>query len=221
MPASQQYKVCLCHIITQEIADFCGEDLFYGTSSSPGGILLDGRLLHNHTADCNFVCGRVLGLMPASQRYKIRLCRIKAQEIAVFCGGCVRYHPSRFLLDGWLLHDHRADLYSVCGGLLGSMLAWQRYKVHLCCKTQEIAIFCRVYIRYHAGGFLLDGWLLYNHRANFNSVCGRLLGSMPASQQYKVHLCGIKTQKVMIFYGGGSQRSLVEAGDWGYVFKIE
>jgi len=43
MPAFQRYKVCLCHIRTQEIAVFRGEHLY----SSPGDNLLDGRLLDN------------------------------------------------------------------------------------------------------------------------------------------------------------------------------
>jgi len=57
--------------------------------SNPGGILLDGRLLHDYLTDSNSVCGRLLGSTPATRRYKVRLCGIKAQEVAVFCGGGV------------------------------------------------------------------------------------------------------------------------------------
>jgi len=53
---------------------------------------LDGRLLHNHCSDPESDCGRLLGSAPATQWYKVLPCRIKAQEIAVFCGGCIRYH---------------------------------------------------------------------------------------------------------------------------------
>ena len=72
-----------------------------------GDILLDGGLLHNRWADFDSVCGRLLGSTPASQRYKVRLCRIRTQEIAVFCGGCIRYHwqAGNLLLDGRLLHN--------------------------------------------------------------------------------------------------------------------
>jgi len=83
---------------------------------------LDGRLLHNRRTDFDSVCGRLLGSTPASQRYKVRLCRIKAQEIAVFCGGCIRYHwqAGHILLDGRLLHNRWTNFDSVCGRLLGS-----------------------------------------------------------------------------------------------------
>jgi len=67
MSASQRYKVRLCHIKTQEVAVFCGEDLY----SNPGDILLNGRLLHNRWTDFDSVCGRLLGSPPASQGYKI------------------------------------------------------------------------------------------------------------------------------------------------------
>ena len=71
-PAFQGYMVHLCHIKTQEVAVFCGKDLY----SSPGDILLDGRLLHNHGTDFDALCVRLLVLTPAFQRYKVRLCRI-------------------------------------------------------------------------------------------------------------------------------------------------
>jgi len=72
-PATQRYKGRLCRIKTQEIAVFCGEDLY----CSPGDLLLDGRLLYNRWTDLDSVCGRLLGLTPAIQWYKVRLCRIK------------------------------------------------------------------------------------------------------------------------------------------------
>jgi len=57
--------------------------------SNPGGILLDGRLLHDYLTDSNSVCRRLLGSTPATRRYKVRLCGIRTQQIAVFCGGGV------------------------------------------------------------------------------------------------------------------------------------
>jgi len=53
--------------------------------SNPGGILLDGRLLHDYLTDSSSVCGRLLGSTPATRREKVRLCGIKTQEIAVLC----------------------------------------------------------------------------------------------------------------------------------------
>jgi len=164
---------------------------------------LDCRFLHNRWADPRSDYGRLLGLTPAFQRYKVRLCRIKTQEFAVFCGGCIRYLAGDILLDGRSLHNRWKDLDSVCGRLLGLTPAFQRYKVCLCrIKTQEFAVFCRGSIRYHAGDILLDGRLLHDHLTDFDSVCRRLLGSTPATQRYKVHLCRINTQEFAVFCGG-------------------
>ena len=45
----------------------------------------DGTCLHNHWTDSGSDCWMLLGSTPASQRYKVRLCRIRAQEIAHPC----------------------------------------------------------------------------------------------------------------------------------------
>jgi len=57
---------------------------FIGTLAIPE---LDGRSLHNHSSDPESDCGRLLSSTPATQRYNGRLCGIKAQEVAVLCGG--------------------------------------------------------------------------------------------------------------------------------------
>ena len=145
-PAVQRYKIRLCRIRAQEFAVFCEEDLY----RSPGDVLLYGRLLHDQQMDFAALCGRLLGLTPAIQRYKVRPCRIETQEIAVFCGEDLYSSPGDLLLSGRLLHNRWTDLGSVCRGLLGSTPAFQRYKVQLCrIKTQEIAVFCGGCIRYH------------------------------------------------------------------------
>jgi len=144
-PAFQQYKIRLCHIKTQDVAVFCGEDLYSG----PGDILLDGRLLHNCLTDLDDLCGRLLGLMLASQQYKVRLCHIEAQEFAVFCGGFIRSQAGDILLDGRLLYNRWTYLDALCGRLLGLTPASQRYKLRLCLiKAHEFAVFCRGCIRY-------------------------------------------------------------------------
>jgi len=97
-PATQWYKVRPCHIKTHEIAVFCAGCIRY----EAGDILLDGRYLHNRWLDFDSVCGRLLGLMPAFQRYKVRLCRIKTQEIADSCGGCL-YRYSGDPKTRWLI----------------------------------------------------------------------------------------------------------------------
>jgi len=198
-PAMQRYKVRPCLIKTHEIAVFCVGCIRY----QAGDILLDGRYLHNRWTDFGSVCGRLLGLTPAFQRYKVRLCRIRTQEIAVFCGEDLYRSPCDLLLYGRLLHDRRTDLAALCGRLLGSTPAIQRYKVRPCrIKTQEVAVFCGEDLYSSPGNLLLDGRLLHNRWTDLGSVWGGLLGSTPASQRYKVHLCRIKTQEIAVFCGG-------------------
>jgi len=173
-PAIQRYKVCLYRIKTQEIAVFCGEDLY---STNPDDILLDGRLLHNRWTDFDALCGRLLGLTLALYRYKVRLCRIKTQEIAVFCGEDLYSSPGDILLDSRLLHNRWTDFDALCGRLLGSMSASQRYKVRLCrIKTQEVAVFCGEDLYSNPGDILLDSRLLHNRWTDLDALCGRLLG---------------------------------------------
>ena len=79
-PATRWYKVRPGRIEAHEVAVFCAECIRY--PSLAGDILLDGRYLHSQWTDFDSVCGGLLGLTPASQRYMIRLCRIKAHESA-------------------------------------------------------------------------------------------------------------------------------------------
>jgi len=83
MPATYRYKIRPCRIKIQDFADFSGRGLY----SNPGGILLDGRLLHDYLTDSNSVCGRLLGSTPATQRGELHPCPIKPQDFAVFCEG--------------------------------------------------------------------------------------------------------------------------------------
>jgi len=43
---------------------------------------LDSRFLHNQCSHPEPDCGRLLGLMPATRRYKVHLCRIGTHESA-------------------------------------------------------------------------------------------------------------------------------------------
>jgi len=199
MPAFQRYKVRLCRIKTEQVAVFCGEDLY----SSPGDILLDSRLLHTQWTDFAALCGGLLGLTPAFQRYKVCLCRMETHEFAVLCGGCTRSQAGDTLLDGRLLHNRWTDCDSVCGRLLGLTPASRRYMVRLChIETQEFAIFCGedLYSSFHH--ILLDSGLLHNRWTDFDALCRRLLGSTPAFQRYRVRLCRIKAQEFAVFCGG-------------------
>jgi len=138
-PATRRYKVRPYRIKAQDIAVFCGGGLMYYARET----LLDGRLLHHRSTDRDSVCGRLLGSTPATPRYKVRPYRIKAQDIAVFCGRGLMYYARETLLDGGLLHHRLMDFDSVCGTLLGLTPARRRYKVRPCrIRTQDIAVYC-------------------------------------------------------------------------------
>ena len=86
MPATQWYKGRPYGVKTQDFAAFCGGGLGYHA----GGILLDGRLLHDRWSDSNPVCGRLLRLTPATQRYKGRPYGIRTQDFTDLYGGGLR-----------------------------------------------------------------------------------------------------------------------------------
>jgi len=92
---------------------------------------LNGRFLHDQCSDPRSDCRRSLGSTPAIQWYKVSLCRIKIQEVAVFCGGYIRYQAGNILLNSRLLHNSRMDFDSVCRRLLGSPPATQWNKIYL------------------------------------------------------------------------------------------
>jgi len=189
MPASQRYKVRLCRIETQEIAVFCGADLY----SSLHDILLDSRLLHNRWTDFDARCGGLLGSMSASQRCDVRLCRIETQDIAGFCGGCISYPAGDILLDGRILHNRETDFDALCRRMLDLTPALYQYKVRLCrIKTQEVAVFGEgdLYSTSPSDIFL-QSRLLNDPWTDLDALCGRLLGSMSAFQWYKVRQCRI------------------------------
>jgi len=144
---------------------------------------LDGRFLHNHCSDPESDCWRLLGSTPAFQRYKVRRCRIRTQEFAVFCGEDLYSSPGDILLDGRLLHNRWTDSNALCGRLLDSTPAFQRYKVPLCrIRTQELAVFCGEDLYSSPGDILLDGRLLHNRWTDSNALCGRLLAMVQDSQ---------------------------------------
>jgi len=200
-PATQRSRLRPCRIKAHKVAVFCAGYIRY----QAGNILLNGRYLHGRGTDFDSVCGRLLGLTPAFQQYKVRLCRITTQEITVFCEEDFYSCPGDILLDGRLLHNRWTDLDNLCGRLLGLMSASQRYKVHLCCiETQEFAVSCGGChcIRSQASDILLNGRLLHNRSTDLDTLCRRLLGLTPASQPYKVRLCCMKAHEFAVFCGG-------------------
>ena len=94
------------------------------------------------------------------------------------------------------LYNYRADFDSLCRRLLGLTPARQWYKIRLSCnKTQEVAVLCRRDIDC-SGDLFLNRRLHHKHFTDFESICGRLFGSMPATLQYKVCSCHFKTQEI-------------------------
>jgi len=131
MPASQWYKVCLCHIEGHEFAVFCGGCIRY----QAGDILLDSGLLQDRWTDSDALCGRLLAMIQALQWYKIHLSATFIHEVTVLNG--VLAIPE---LDSWFLHNQLSDSGSDWGRLLGLTLATWRYKVRLChFKTHKSA----------------------------------------------------------------------------------
>jgi len=113
--------------------------------------------------------------------------RIRAQEFAVFCGGCIRSHwqACDTLLDSRLLHNRWTDFDALCRRLsqLDLMSASQWYKIYLChMKTYKSAVFYGGCIGYQARYILLDGRLLHDCRMDPDALCRRLLAMSQASQ---------------------------------------
>jgi len=69
LPNGIRYISFASKLMKHTLSVFCGEDLY----SSPGDLLLDGRLLHNRWTDFDALCGRLLGPPPATQWYRIHL----------------------------------------------------------------------------------------------------------------------------------------------------
>ena len=66
--------------------------------------------------DCDSVCRGMLGSTPATQRYKVRLCRLAIQESTVFCGEDLYSNSGHLLPDGRLLTTARQILILFAGG---------------------------------------------------------------------------------------------------------
>jgi len=81
--------------------------------------------------------------MPATRRYKVRLCGIKTQEIAAV-ERVLGIKAGGTLLDGRLLRDRLTDFNFVCWTLLGSTPATQQYNVRPhAINIHGFTLFCR------------------------------------------------------------------------------
>jgi len=112
--------------------------------SNPGGILLDGRLLHDYLTDSNwFAVGCwAQRQLHAGIRYVSVASKLRTSLTSV--EGMLGSNPGGILLDGRLLHGYLTDSNSVCGRLLGSTPATRRYKVGpYAINTHGFTLFCR------------------------------------------------------------------------------
>jgi len=80
------------------------------------------------------------------------------------------------------LHDHWADSGSDCGRMLGSMPALQWRNIHLSATFIHEVTGLNTVLAIPE----LNDRFLHNHCSDPGSDCRRLLGSMPATQRYKV-----------------------------------
>ena len=96
--------------------------------SYPGGFSLDGRFVHNGSRDSNSDCGRLLGSISASQRYKVRLYRIKTHQVDIL-GECTTLAEFYSIEDSSATTARIRNLFS--WRLLGPVVATQRYKIRL------------------------------------------------------------------------------------------
>ena len=60
-----------------------------------GAILLNCRFLYNRWTDFNSVCGRLLGLTPATRRYKAHSYAVNNQEVNTLTGRNTRRDTGR------------------------------------------------------------------------------------------------------------------------------
>jgi len=157
-------------------------------------------LHHSPTIDPEFDTWTFLGSMPAIQRYKIHPQRAIIHEVTGLKG--VGYWRSQnSMADSSTTASPNLDL------IAGDCCARRQLRggikdVSVASKpTKWLTLVGVVFI-----GPLaipeLDGRFLDDHCADPESDCRRLLGSMPATQWYKVRPCHIQAQEIAVFCGG-------------------
>ena len=167
-----------------------------------------GRLLHNRWPDSNSFSWRLLGSTSATPRYKVRVCRIKTQEIAVFYGGSINVNPGGILLGGRFLHNRCTDSNSDSRRLLGLISASQRYKVRLHrMKAQEVAV-------HSGGGTLAEFYLMADSSAAAARISILFSGDCWAQRQLHAGIryvsVGSKLRKSLSSMEGVSMLTLAE-----------
>jgi len=155
--------------------------VFLGTLAIPE---LDGRFLHDCWTNPESDCGRLSGSTPATQRYRIHPSATFIHDVTGLNG--VRYWQSQNSME-----DSSTTTALILDPIEGE--CWARRQIRSGIKDVSIASKLRksltlVRVVYIDTLAILepDARFLYNHRSDPGSDCGRLLGSTPATQRYKV-----------------------------------
>ena len=188
MAAIQQYKIHPLRAIIHEAT---------GLNGVLAILELDERFLHNHSSDAGSDCGRLLCSTPATHWYKERLCHIKLRKSLTLVRVVFINTLAIPQLDGRFLHNHCSDPYSDSTRLMGRRQIPSGIKdISVASRLMQSLTLVGVVFIGNLAIPELDGVFLYNHCSDPESDSGRLLGSMPAMQQYKGRLCRIKTDEI-------------------------
>jgi len=151
-------------------------------------------LHHSHTINPESDTWRFLGSMPAIQWYKIHSQKAIIHEVTELNRvGCRRSQNA--IADSATTVGPILDL--IAGG------CWARRQLRSGINDVSVASELMKLLTLVGVVFIgtlalpeLDGRFLHNHRSDPESDCRRSLGSTPATQRYKEHLCGIRTQEI-------------------------
>jgi len=172
---------------------------FHHNTQHPHSRATAATLHYSQTINPESDMWRFLGSMPAIQRYKIHPQRDIIHEVTGLNGvGC------------WRSQNSIADSSTTTAPILNLIAGecWARRQLRSGIKDVSVASKLRKSLTFVRVVFIdtlaiteLDGRFLHNHCSDPGSDCGRLLGSTPAFQRYKVHLCRIRTQEFAVFCG--------------------
>jgi len=146
---------------------------------------LDGRFLHDRWTNPDSDCGRLLGPTPATQRYRFHPSAIFIHDVTGLNGvGC------------WRSQNSMADSSTTTAPILDLIAGyrWARRQLRSGIKDVSVASELRKSLTLVGVVFIgtlaipeLDSRFLHDGWTNPGSDCGRLLGSMPATQRYRIH----------------------------------
>jgi len=173
---------------------------------------LDGRFLHDRWTNPESDCGRLLGSMPATQRYKIHLFATLIHDVT----GLKRMRC-------WRSQNSIADYSTTTAPILYVIAEDHWARCQLCSSIKDVSVTSELRksltlvgvvfigtlpIPEHDGRFLHDRW------TNLESDCGRLSGSTPAMQRYKIHPSATFIHDVTGLNRVGYWRSLNSIADY-------